>query len=153
MNWTGFWSVFLFAMVKFSVSTVPGPRLGMTFFETALASFAGAATCALVCYFASDLILLFIKKRALKKKELQESQGITPKLKRKFTWMNKLVIRIKMKFGQVGICFYAPFFLSVPLGSMVVAKFYGKRWETFPLILLGLAVNASLTSILVYFVF
>jgi hypothetical protein len=153
MNWTGFWSVFLFAMVKFSVSTVPGPRLGMTFFETALASFAGAATCALVCYFARDLILLFIKKRALKKKELQESQGITPKLKRKFTWMNKLVIRIKMKFGQVGICFYAPFFLSVPLGSMVVAKFYGKRWETFPLILLGLAVNASLTSILVYFVF
>jgi hypothetical protein len=153
MNWTGFWSVFLFAMVKFSVSTVPGPRLGMTFFETALASFAGAATCALVCYFASDLILLFLKKRAQKKKELQESQGITPKLKRKFTWMNKLVIRIKMKFGQVGICFYAPFFLSVPLGSMVVAKFYGKRWETFPLILLGLAVNASLTSILVYFVF
>ncbi len=153
MNWTGFWSVFLFAMVKFSVSTVPGPRLGMTFFETALASFAGAATCALVCYFASDLILLFLKKRAQKKKELQESQGITPKLKRKFTWMNKLIIRIKMKFGQVGICFYAPFFLSVPLGSMVVAKFYGKRWETFPLILLGLAVNASLTSILVYFVF
>ena len=153
MNWTGFWSIFLLAMFKFSVSTVPGPKLGMTFFQTALAAFAGAATCALVSYFASDVILLFLKKRAQKKKELLESKGITPKVKRKFTWMNKLVIRIKMKFGQIGICFYAPFFLSVPLGSMVVAKFYGKHWETFPLILLGLAVNASLTSILVYFVF
>ena len=55
------------ATVKFSVSTVPGPRLGMTFFETALASFAGGASCALVCYFASDAILLFLKKRAQKK--------------------------------------------------------------------------------------
>lgn len=153
MNWTGFWSIFLLATVKFSVSTVPGPRLGMTFFETALASFAGGATCALFCYFASDAILLYLEKRAQKKQELLESQGITPKVKRKFTRMNKLVIRVKMKFGQVGICFFAPFFLSVPIGSMVVAKFYGKRWETFPLIVLGLAVNASLTSIIVYFVF
>ena len=153
MNWTGFWSIYFLAMVKFSVSTVPGPRLGMTFFQTALASFAGAATCALVCYFASDAILLYLKKRAQKKLELLESQGISPKVKKKFTRMNKMVIRIKMKFGQVGICFFAPFFLSVPIGSMVVAKFYGKRWETFPLIVLGFAVNASLTSIIVYFVF
>jgi hypothetical protein len=69
MNWTGFWSVFLLATIKFSVSTVPGPRLGMTFYETALASFAGAATCALVCYFASDAILLYLKKRAQKKQD------------------------------------------------------------------------------------
>lgn len=153
MNWTGFWSIYFLAMVKFSVSTLPGPRLGMSFFQTALASFAGAVTCALVCYFASDAILLYMKKRARKKQALLESQGIPPKVKRKFTRMNKMVIRVKMKFGQVGICFFAPFFLSVPIGSMVVAKFYGKRWETFPLIVLGFAVNASLTSIIVYFVF
>ena len=153
MNWTGFWSIFILATVKFSVSAVPGPRLGMTFFETALASFAGGASCALVCYFASDAILMYFKRRAQKKQELLESQGIQPKVKKKFTRMNKMVIRVKMKFGQVGICFFAPFFLSVPIGSMVVAKFYGKRWETFPLIVLGLAVNASLTSIIVYFVF
>jgi hypothetical protein len=153
MNWTGFWSIFFLATFKFSVSTIPGPHLEMTFFETVLASFAGGAFCALVSYFASDLILLFLKKRAHKKQAIMLEKGIEPKIKKKFTRMNKFIIRIKMKLGQVGICFYAPFFLSVPIGSMVVAKFYGKRWETFPLILLGLAVNASLTSILVYFVF
>ena len=153
MNWTGFWTIFFLATIKFSVSTVPGPHLGMTYFETVLAAFAGGSVCALVSYFASDLILLFLKKRAARKHEKMIANNITPPKKRKFTRMNRFIVRIKMKFGQVGICFYAPFFLSIPVGCIVVAKFYGKRWETFPLILLGLAVNASLTSILVYFVF
>ena len=109
MNWTGFWSIFILATVKFSVSAVPGPRLGMTFFETALASFAGGASCALVCYFASDAILMYFKRRAQKKQEVLESQGIQPKVKKKFTRMNKMVIRVKMKFGQVGICFLPAF--------------------------------------------
>ena len=153
MNWTGFWTIFFLATIKFSVSTVPGPHLGMTYFETVLAAFAGGSVCALVSYFASDLILLFLKKRAARKHEKMIANNITPPKKRKFTRMNRFIVRIKMKFGQVGICFYAPFFLYIPVGCIVVAKFYGKRWETFPLILLGLAVNASLTSILVYFVF
>ena len=153
MNWTGFWTIFFLATIKFSVSTVPGPHLGMTYFETVLAAFAGGSVCALVSYFASDLILLFLKKRAARKHEKMIANNITPPKKRKFTRMNRFIVRIKMKFGQVGICFYAPFFLSIPVGCIVVAKFYGKRWEAFPLILLGLAVNSSLTSILVYFVF
>jgi len=153
MNWTGFWSIFFLATVKFSVSAVPGPHLGMTYFETALAAFAGGTVCAMVSYFASDIILFFLKKRTARKHRAMMKNNITPPKKRKFTRMNRFIVRIKMKFGQVGICFYAPFFLSIPVGCIVVAKFYGKRWETFPLILLGLAVNASLTSILVYFVF
>ena len=153
MNWTGFWSIFFLATIKFSVSTVPGPHLGMTYFETVLAAFAGGAVCALGSYFASDIILLFLKKRTARKHQEMMVNNIMPPKKRKFTRMNRFIVRIKMKFGQVGICFYAPFFLSIPVGCIVVAKFYGKRWETFPLILLGLAVNASLTSILVYFVF
>lgn len=153
MNWTGFWSIFFLATIKFSVSTVPGPHLGMTYFETVLAAFSGGAVCALGSYFASDIILLFLKKRTARKHQEMMANNIMPPKKRKFTRMNRFIVRIKMKFGQVGICFYAPFFLSIPVGCIVVAKFYGKRWETFPLILLGLAVNASLTSILVYFVF
>ncbi|MEY4659340.1 MAG: hypothetical protein ACO29Q_09865 [Crocinitomicaceae bacterium] len=153
MNWTGFWTIFFLATFKFSVSTIPGPHLGMSFFETAIAAFSGAAVCAFICYFASDVILNFLKKRAEKKHQDIIASGQIPKQKKKFTRMNRILVRIKIKFGQVGICFFAPFFLSVPLGSMVVAKFYGKRWETYPLIVLGLAVNSSLTSILVYFVF
>lgn len=153
MNWTGFWTVFFLATIKFSVSTIPGPHLGMTFFETVLASFAGGTACALVCYFASDGILLLLNKRTARKHQEMLAKNITPPKKKVFKRMNRFVVRIKMKLGQVGICFYAPFFMSIPLGCLVAAKFYGKRWETFPLIMLGLAFNASLTSILVYFVF
>lgn len=153
MNWTGFWTIFFIATFKFFFSTVPGPSLGMTFFETALAAFSGGSVSALLCYFASDGLLLWWNKRKHQKDQAIIAAGGTPKVKRKFNRTNRLIVKLKMKFGQVGICFYAPFFFSVPIGSIVAAKFYGKRWQTFPLILLGLAFNASLTSIFVYFVF
>jgi len=153
MNWTGFWTIFFIATFKFSVATVPGPHLGMSYFESVLAAFSGGTACSLVCYFASDFILLQLEKRREKKRNLMLAQSMTPPQKKKMTRMNRLIVRIKMRFGQVGICFYAPFFLSIPIGSMVVAKFYGKKWQSFPLIMLGMAFNASLTSILVYFVF
>ena len=60
------------------------------------------------------------------------------------------LIQLKQKLGMYGLCFWGPFFLSVPVGSIVVAKFYGKLKKTFPLIVLGMAINAFVTSALAY---
>jgi hypothetical protein len=57
---------------------------------------------------------------------------------------------MKMKLGIYGICFWVPFFFSVPLGSIIVAKFYGKLNQTFPLIVLGMAINAAITTFITY---
>jgi hypothetical protein len=64
-----------------------------------------------------------------------------------------MVIKLKMSLGKYGICFWAPFFFSVPIGSIIAAKFYGKLRETYLLIVLGMAINATITTFLAYVVF
>ena len=44
-----------------------------------------------------------------------------------FTKGNKFIVRLKLKLGIYGISFYAPLFLSVPIGTIITAKFYGKE--------------------------
>jgi prolipoprotein diacylglyceryltransferase len=75
------------------------------------------------------------------------------KKKKKFTKTNRAIIRLKQKLGIYGICFWAPFFLSVPIGSIIVAKFYGKQREAFPLIIVGMFLNAFLMTSLSYLLF
>lgn len=91
-------------------------------------------------------------KKVAKEKELI-AQGISPQRKKKFTRMNKFVVRIKRTLGIVGTSFWAPFFLSVPLGSIITAKFYGHHKKTFPLIILGMFINAALTTGLAYILY
>ena len=43
MNLAGLSSIFFLATVKFSVSTIPGPGLGLSFIETFLAAFLGGS--------------------------------------------------------------------------------------------------------------
>ena len=81
------------------------------------------------------------------------SEGKEIPFKRKFTRTNKFIIYCKQKFGMYVICFWAPFFLSVPLGSIIVAKFYGKLRYTFLYIFIGMTINTSITTFLAYVIF
>lgn len=150
MNFTALSSVFVLALFKFSVSTIPGPGLGLSFVETFLSASLGGSISAAFFYYASDFVIQWAQKRRLKKEELAFSQGQIIKKKKVFTKLNRFIFMLKTKLGIYGICFWVPFFFSVPLGSILVAKFYGKEARTYPLIVLGMAINALITTSLVY---
>ena len=76
--------------------------------------------------------------------------GLEFKERKNFTRMNKFIVRIKRSLGIYGISFYVPLFLSIPIGSIIVAKFYGKFKKTFPLVILGIAMNATILTTLAY---
>lgn len=78
------------------------------------------------------------------------AKGLHPVEKKKFTKMNKFVVRLKRSIGMYGIAFWAPFFLSIPIGSIITAKFYGKKLITFPLVVLGIFMNAVVVVYLSY---
>ena len=100
------------------------------------------------------------KKKAEREKRAQEKRhrlyhealekGIKLKVKKKFTVVNKSIVRLKKKIGIYGVAIYAPFFLSIPLGSIITAKFYGKEKKTFFIILFGIIMNALITTGLAY---
>ena len=145
--------IFLFGMVKFMFSAFPGPTIGLTFWETFLASFTGGTLSAAIFYFSSDWFMERNQRKKAEARKLALEQGLVYQEKKKFTRFNRLIVQIKWKTGKIGTCFLAPLFLSVPVGSIVAAKFFGKLNETYPLIVLGMAINAAVLTFLAYAVF
>jgi len=151
MNWSGILTIFFSATIKFMVAPIPGPSIfKMSFLETYFSACAGAICGTAFFYFAAEYLII----RAHKKKVQQRKIALEKKLpfveKKKFTRRNRFVIRIKQRLGIIGISFWAPFFLSIPIGAVVVAKFYGKKKITFPLMCIGVFINGLVTTSIVY---
>ena len=148
MDWSLVSSVFFLAMFKFMFAPFTGLAIGLPYWETFLASAIGGIFSAAIFFFFSEFALTLLHKRKLKR----ASKGLDKK-KKTFNRTNRSIIRVKRTLGIYGICFWAPFFLSVPLGSIVTAKFYGKVRQAFPLIVLGMFINSFVMTSLAYLVF
>ena len=153
MNWGLLSTVFLLATVKFMFAPSTGCGLGLPFWETYLTAAAGGTFGAAIFYYSSELLLKYSHKKKLGKREEMEKNGIPFIPKKKFTKTNRFIIRLKRTLGIYGICFWAPFFLSVPIGSIIVAKFYGHLKKTFPLIVIGMFLNALIMTSLSYLIY
>lgn len=143
----GTYSIFFsLSMIKFLFAPFGGPDAGLTFIETYITCSSGALISAAFFYFMSGMFL----KRAADKREFIRLDAIKNGLelprKKLFTRTNKFIVKMKMRFGIYGISMYAPLFLSIPLGSIVAAKFYGKEKKTFFIIMLGIFVNGLITT-------
>ena len=151
MKWGIYFGLFGFSMIKFLFTPFTGPGLKISFFETYISCVAGAVLSAAIFYFSAEFFMI----RAHNKRKLliqqAKDKGIELKAKKKFTKTNKAIVRMK-RLGIIGISFYAPLFLSVPLGTIITAKFFGKDKRTFPLIILGIGINGILTTGLAFLI-
>ncbi len=152
MQWVALSSVFFTAMVKFMFSPALGPALNLSYIETYIANAAGAILSMVIFYFAAEFFLKRSHEKKVKKYREALDAGIVPAPKKVFTKRNKTIIRLKNKIGIVPFAFWAPFFLSIPIGSIITAKFFGKRRLTFPLMIIGVFLNNTITVSFVYFV-
>ena len=152
MLWGKYIGFFGFSMITFLFTPFGGPKAGLSFIETYIVCVAGALLSAAIFFFSSEFFLIRAHK---KRKELilkSLETGIPLKQKKKFTKTNKLIVRIKHKLGIIGVAFYAPLFLSIPIGTIITAKFYGKEKRTFPLIILGIGINGVITTGIAYII-
>lgn len=152
MLWGKYIGFFGFSMIKFLFTPFGGPKAGLSFIETYIVCVAGALLSAAIFFFSSEFFLIRAHK---KRKELilkSLETGVPLKQKKKFTKTNKLIVRIKHKLGIIGVAFYAPLFLSIPIGTIITAKFYGKEKRTFPLIILGIGINGIITTGIAYII-
>jgi uncharacterized membrane protein len=150
INWAGVTSVFLLSTIKFLFAPFAGVPLNLHFYETYFAAVSGATLSAAIFYFGSERLMEFIKANKGVKSVFLVKKEI---VKKKFTRSNKFIVKLRMRFGKIGICFFAPLFLSIPLGSIISAKFYGRDNNTFLFIFVGLLLNGALTTFLAYVIF
>jgi hypothetical protein len=100
----------------------------------------------LVFYYAGSLIAAWWNHiKALIKSIFirRPAEVIERQPKRHFTRTNKMIVKIKRRFGLAGIAFVTPCIISIPAGTLVAVAFYRKRKP----ILLYLFVSLLLWSI------
>lgn len=145
MDWASITSIFLLSTVKFLLTPFTGIGLGVSFKDTYLSCTAGALLSAAIFYFSTEFLMIRTHKKKKLLIEQAKEKGIELKRKKVFTRTNKFIVRMK-GLGIIAICFYAPLFLSIPIGSIISAKFFGKDNRTFPLIVLGIGINGLITT-------
>jgi hypothetical protein len=146
MNLATYSTFFLLSTVKFLFTPFGGPAAGLTFFETYFSCLAGGIFSGTIFYFLGEFLLKKARAKKLEAYHTSIKTGVPIKHKKTFTPLNKGVVKMKRKLGIVGISFFAPLFMSVPIGTIVSAKFFGKNKFTYPLIVLGMICNGLLTT-------
>lgn len=155
MNWglmiSGFWLgtfKFLFAhWLTFAAAVAIDHK--PHFLEIFLSVTIGAWVSMSVFYFLSELLMKAAAKKRKQNYEESKRTGIPLKVKKKFTRINKALVKMKLGIGIYGVTLFAPLFLSIPIGSIVCAKFFGDEKKTFPLMLL---FTASYSLIMCFFI-
>lgn len=59
------------------------------------------------------------------------------KNKKIFTRSNRRLVRIKIKYGLLGIVILSPVVLSIPVGSFLAAKYYGTKPQVYVWLISG----------------
>jgi hypothetical protein len=141
---------FLIATVKFLFAASIVGATALTPLEIAISTGLGALCGFNVVYWTS----CYFMNKAKDRKARKALAGIPSnkrleavKKKPVFTKMNKYIIKAKLsKSGFWLICILAPLFLSIPIGSILVAKFYRDTKLAYPLVSVSLIIFAFLLA-------
>ncbi|MCG8577945.1 MAG: hypothetical protein MI810_23910 [Flavobacteriales bacterium] len=134
---TGFWlGTFKFMFAHWlTFAAANGMGYEPHFYEIFIAVETGCLTSMSIFYWSSGMVMRMAAKRREKKKAEAIKNGKEYK-KKIFTRTNKGIVWIKQKIGIYGVTFIAPLVMSIPIGSVVCAKFYGEKKITYPLMII-----------------
>lgn len=155
-----FLNVVLLAGIKFFFAPIYAFNIGLDFWSTYVALIIGGSISFLLVYYATNLFLVYVNHfkpkvvkvstnktrlyyRNWKKKRAQKRLG-----RKKFTKRNKRMVRIRRDWGMWGLIVSSPVLLSIPIGAILLRKYYGHRKRTIPsmlvyLLVWGLVLNTA----------
>ena len=143
------WLVFL-STWKFMFAPIIGFASGFSFMETFICCMIGALISSSIFYFGSNYFMQRSLERTVRRNKKREAKGKSTRTKKVFTKTNRRIVSIKKSIGIYGACYLFPFFLSIPLGSIITAKFYKHKKKTYFLIMLFLTVNCLIVTSATY---
>ncbi|MGB0882111.1 MAG: hypothetical protein ACPGSO_04100 [Vicingaceae bacterium] len=145
MNLEAYIIVFLTASTKFLASAFLGINgFGLSPLETFVTICTGGIIGTTLFYFLGNKLISISQKKRLKKIDRLINEGKPlPKI---MTKTNKLIVKTKHIFGVWGLAFLTASFLSIPIGSIICAKFYRHKKTTVLIIYLFVVINSVLLS-------
>jgi len=106
---------------------------------------AGGMSGTTLFYVFSARVMEWHRKRTLERIARRKAKGKKVKVKY-FTFLNKLMVRVKQRVGVVGMAFITPTILSIPIGAVVSAKFYKHNPWMLPSLLISVFLWALLLT-------
>lgn len=68
------------------------------------------------------------------------------KNKPKFSRKNRIIVKIKSKYGLWGLAILTPCLLSIPIGAFLASRYYSKDKRTFPIFIVFIIIWSILLS-------
>ena len=134
--------VFLLATVKFlftpflAFKTIPEGNWLYTYIAICSGGIIGVT----FFYYSAEY---FMKRHADKTKK-------SDKTKKKFTKINKSIIKVKQRVGIYGLAILTPLLISIPAGSIISAKFYRHKKSTIVILYAGVLVIGAILTFIAY---
>lgn len=133
-------TILAMSMVKFFFSPMLAHQLGYSFLETLLFTSTGGCLGTLVFYRLSGWLMRRSRLRRLHR-EIAEMHGGAPvRGRRVFTRTNRFIVRVKRGHGMHGLAMIAPPLISIPIGSILAAKYFHHDRRTLPTLLSSVVI-------------
>jgi membrane protein YqaA with SNARE-associated domain len=119
-------SLFLLSATKFAFSPATGYAFGFSFWQVIVITSVGGVSGSLFFFYLSQYFTQLSINRKQKKIAKAKAQGKEVYTK-VFTTKNKLIIKVKQKFGLFGLAAITPAIISIPVGAILAGRFYRKQ--------------------------
>jgi hypothetical protein len=130
--------IFLTSAVKFGLGGVPAAVIAeLPFFEAMTVTISGGIAGTFFFTYLSEGVLRLINRMRGSKKP-----------RKKFTRMNRLIVRVKRGFGLIGLAVITPAILSIPLGCFLAVRYYPNKQQ----IILYMSVSVVVWAAALYYV-
>lgn len=139
-------SLILISAIKFFLAPGTIALKGYNFWETIIISTIGGIVGVLFFYYFGVWATKQYKKLKNKINFLLFGQ-IVRKKKKVFTKSRRIQVKIRKKYGIIGIAVLTPIFLSIPIGSIIAARYFSRNKLTVIYLLLAVIFwSFTLTS-------
>lgn len=146
-------SIFLLSTVKFAVSfPLAVYQYKFNYFETLATTIFGGLVGVLLFAFLTDYIVLawnyFISITRLNQIPALFKNNNKPK--KVITRRNKMIVRIKNKYGLIGLALITPVLLSIPVGTFISMRYYPDFKKTILVLFLSILFWSNILSFVLY---
>lgn len=123
--------------------------------ETVLIITAGGFLGVLIFAFLTEFIVdvwnWFINVAGLESTIDKLTDKISPSNKKIFSKKNKLIVKIKSRYGLIGLSIITPVILSIPVGTFIALRYFPNYKITISYLLLSVAIWANILTYVIMF--
>jgi len=135
-------SVFFLSTVKFLFAPGTAIASGLSPVQTIFITSSGGITGITFFYFFGHWVFQQI--------DAWRYRNLSMKERRIFTKRNRYIVKFKLSFGLIGLILVTPAILSIPIGSVVAAKFYYDNRYTYPLLVASTIIWSVALTLLAF---